>query len=220
MMRKLLGKAMAKPQSKPQRPKPRSEPSAKPPETAQAAERSELTLSERLALHSERSDSTSWPAGESSSFTRSAETPVQPSVQPPVRPPVQPPVQPQKPTAQPAARQPARSEISRHSLVGKSMVIIGDLQAAEDLTIAGRLEGTLTHTADLLTVAKTGVVKANIQTRSLIVEGRVEGDIECRDSVALTDSAHVTGTIQAARISIADGAQFNGKIVTVEAKAG
>jgi len=215
MMRKLLGKAKA--QSKPERPKPRSEPSAKPPETAQApAERSELTLSERLELQSQRGDSTSWPAGESSSFARSAETPVQPPTQPPVQPLPQPP----KPTAQPTATQPVRSEIARHSVVGKSMVIIGELQAAEDLTIAGRLEGTLTHTANRLTVAKTGVVKANIQTRNLVVEGRVEGDIDCRESVALTDSADVTGTIQAARISIADGAQFNGKIVTVEAKAG
>ena len=113
-----------------------------------------------------------------------------------------------------AQRDPAQSpdQPSQVSLVGESMVIKGELQAAEDLEIAGRLEGSIMHTANRLVVRRTGVVKADIATNNLIIEGRVEGDVHGRQSVVLSETAIVSGNIETARLSIADGAQFNGRI--------
>jgi len=98
------------------------------------------------------------------------------------------------------------------SVVGESMVIIGQLDAAEDLVIAGRLEGSIMHTANRLVIRATGVVKADIATNNLIIEGRVEGDIHGRQSVVLSETAVVTGNIETTRLTITDGAQFNGKV--------
>lgn len=98
------------------------------------------------------------------------------------------------------------------SVVGESMVIKGELEAAEDLIIAGRLEGSIMHTANRLVIRATGVVKADIETNNLIIEGRVEGDMHGRESVLLSETAVVTGNIETARLTITDGAQFNGKV--------
>ena len=112
----------------------------------------------------------------------------------------------------PAEDADAADEGSQVSLIGESMVIKGELEAAEDLDIAGRLEGSIMHTANRLVVRDTGVVKANIATNNLIIEGRVEGDIQGRESVVLSETANVTGNIETARLTIADGARFNGKV--------
>ncbi|MDH3640607.1 MAG: polymer-forming cytoskeletal protein [Gammaproteobacteria bacterium] len=101
---------------------------------------------------------------------------------------------------------------SQASVVGESMVIIGELEAAEDLIIAGRLEGSIMHNANRLVIRETGVVKANIATNNLIIEGRVDGDVHGRESVSLSKTAVVTGNIETIRLTIADGAQFNGKV--------
>jgi cytoskeletal protein CcmA (bactofilin family) len=119
---------------------------------------------------------------------------------------------------QPAAAEPEREKPARHSLVGASIVVTGELEASEPLTIAGRVEGKITHTANRLTVAKTGVVKADIDARNVVVEGQLEGNIECRNTVILESTANVKGNISTARISIADGAQFKGKIAMADRK--
>ena len=98
------------------------------------------------------------------------------------------------------------------SLIGPSLNIKGDLEAAEDLLIEGTLEGTVKHTSDRLIVGSSGQVRANIQARNLIIEGLVEGDILGSESVVIAETATVRGNISTPRISIADGAQFNGSI--------
>lgn len=221
MLRKLLGRRAAKPQAKPRHPKTASEPSARRQQRTRPAGRSELTLSERLQLQSERGDATSWPAGEANSFAQPSDEylpPEEVSLQPSTSGTTSGTTSGATPRTTPRTS-PSPGDPTRHSLVGPSMVIQGELHAAEDLTISGRLEGALTHTAKRVMVAETGVVTANIRARNLIVEGRVDGDIECRNSVILKDTAQVTGNIQAVRISIADGARFSGKVVMVEAKS-
>ena len=98
------------------------------------------------------------------------------------------------------------------SVVGQSLIIKGEIEAAEDMLIEGRVEGSIHHTAEHLTVGPSGTVNADIDARNLIVQGVVEGNIVGSESVVITDSAHVTGNIYTPRISIADGAQFSGTV--------
>jgi len=110
----------------------------------------------------------------------------------------------------------ARESAPHPSLLGQSMLVRGNLEAGEDLTIAGHLEGSLNHTAQHLVIDATGVVKANIRACNLRIAGRVEGDIHASESVQLQATAQVTGNIHTARLSIADGARFNGKVTMIE----
>ncbi|MGD8416428.1 MAG: polymer-forming cytoskeletal protein [Pseudomonadales bacterium] len=98
------------------------------------------------------------------------------------------------------------------SVIGKTLFVKGQIEAAEDMLVEGRLEGTVKHTADRLIIGVSGVVNADIDAKNLIIEGTVEGNIVGAESVVITDSADVRGNVYTARISIADGARFSGTV--------
>ncbi len=105
-----------------------------------------------------------------------------------------------------------RNRADAMSVVGPSLVVKGELEAAEDLLIEGRLEGSVKHTAEHLIIGKEGVVNADIHARNLSIEGVVEGNIVGSESVVIHDTANVRGNIYTPRISISDGAHFIGSI--------
>jgi len=98
------------------------------------------------------------------------------------------------------------------SVIGRTLHIKGEVEAAEDMLVEGRLEGSIRHTANRLIVGVSGVVNADIDAKNLIIEGTVEGNIVGSESVVIRDSADVRGNIYTSRISIADGAQFSGTV--------
>ena len=98
------------------------------------------------------------------------------------------------------------------SVIGPTLVIKGELSADEDLVIEGCIEGTIAHHKKNLTVGKQGRVKADIHASSVIIEGKLVGDIHSEGVVSLANGADVTGNIFCRRIVMQDGARFAGKI--------
>lgn len=98
------------------------------------------------------------------------------------------------------------------SVIGASLAVKGELEAAENLIIEGQLEGSIRHTSERLIIGRSGTVRARIEARNLTIEGTVDGDIVSSESVVILDTAKVSGNIYTPRISIADGAQFNGSV--------
>jgi cytoskeletal protein CcmA (bactofilin family) len=98
------------------------------------------------------------------------------------------------------------------SVIGKTLFVKGEVEAAEDMLVEGRVEGSIKHTASQLTIGVSGVVNADIDAKNLVIEGTVEGNIVGAESVVIKDSADVRGNVFTARISIADGAQFSGTV--------
>lgn len=98
------------------------------------------------------------------------------------------------------------------SVIGPTLVFKGELSADEDLVIEGDIEGTIAHHKKHLTIGKQGRVKADIHASSVIVEGRLVGDIHSEGIVSLAKGADVTGNIYCGRIVMEDGARFKGKI--------
>jgi cytoskeletal protein CcmA (bactofilin family) len=93
---------------------------------------------------------------------------------------------------------------------GSTLVFKGELSADEEILIQGTIEGTIVHHEKTLIVGKQGRVKGLIHAHSVTIEGQVEGDIHGEVMVRLTGSADVSGDIFCARISMDDGARFNG----------
>ena len=98
------------------------------------------------------------------------------------------------------------------SVIGPTLVFKGELSADEDLVIEGDIEGTIAHHKKHLTIGKKGRVKADIHASSVIVEGRLIGDIHSEGVVSLAKGADVFGNIYCARIVMEDGARFKGII--------
>src|SRR5438034_22925 len=103
----------------------------------------------------------------------------------------------------------ARGEMT---LIGKSVVIKGELSCGEDLYIDGQVEGTINPEGNRLTIGPNGRVKANINACAVIVQGKLEGNIQASDRVDLKQSAVVMGDIATQRISIDEGAYFKGSV--------
>ncbi|MCB1196200.1 polymer-forming cytoskeletal protein [bacterium] len=85
----------------------------------------------------------------------------------------------------------------------------GSLAFQNKLTINGKFEGTLTSKG-LLSVGKTGEVKAEVKVGSIIIEGKVWGNIDADDKIELKESAELHGDIRAKRLVICEGATFVG----------
>jgi cytoskeletal protein CcmA (bactofilin family) len=97
------------------------------------------------------------------------------------------------------------------TIIGESILINGSLNGDEDLTVRGRVEGTLTLTRTLV-VEPTGIVKAEVQVKNCIIAGVVVGNLTASESVEITREGRMVGDINAPRVIIVDGASFRGRI--------
>lgn len=96
--------------------------------------------------------------------------------------------------------------------IGKSVVIKGELSGSEDLYVDGQVEGSIALKTNSLTVGPNGQVKASVEARGVIVQGKLEGNVQATERVELRKSAIVTGDITTQRISIEEGAYLKGKV--------
>ena len=55
-------------------------------------------------------------------------------------------------------------------------------------------------------------MKANINAAVIVVEGTVDGDLTGDDAVIIKSTGKVTGNVTVPRITLEDGASFNGRI--------
>jgi len=96
--------------------------------------------------------------------------------------------------------------------IGKSVVIKGELNGSEDLTIEGHVEGTIQLRENVLTIGPNGRIKAQVFAKAVIVLGEVTGNVTASDKVDIRDNGSVDGDIIAPRVAIAEGAHFRGSV--------
>ena len=105
------------------------------------------------------------------------------------------------------------------TIIGESILINGRLSGDEDLTVRGRVEGTVTLTKTLI-VEPTGIVKAEVQVRNCVISGVVVGNVTATESVEITREGRMVGDINAPRVIIVDGASFRGRVDMGEVDVG
>ncbi|MBZ5589063.1 MAG: polymer-forming cytoskeletal protein [Acidobacteriia bacterium] len=98
------------------------------------------------------------------------------------------------------------------AVIGASITIRGDVTGDEDLVIQGRIEGKVDLAQHHVTVGANGRVKANVIGHSVTVEGEVEGDLRAEEQIAIRKTAKVRGNLSAPRVTLEDGASFQGSI--------
>lgn len=98
------------------------------------------------------------------------------------------------------------------TVIGKSVVIRGDLSGNEDLYMDGDIEGTITLADSQLTVGPNARVHANVNVRDIVVFGHLTGNIQATGRVDLRQSALVNGDVLAGRLSIEESAVLKGRV--------
>ena len=112
------------------------------------------------------------------------------------------------PVSQPESRRIERDVVN----IGKSVVIKGELNGSEDLTIEGHVEGTIQLKEHVLTIGPNGKIKAQVFAKTVIVLGEVTGNVTASEKVDIRDNGSVDGDIISPRVAIAEGAHFRGSV--------
>jgi cytoskeletal protein CcmA (bactofilin family) len=123
------------------------------------------------------------------------------------------------PTVAPAPEPAVRPSVGEHQRqerstvnIGKSVVIKGELNGSEDLTIEGQVEGKIELRQNVLTIGANGKIKAEVFAKAVIILGEVTGNVTASEKVEIRDNGSVDGDIASPRVAIAEGAHFRGSI--------
>lgn len=114
----------------------------------------------------------------------------------------------------------ASSKNSSGAFIGPTIQIEGTITSKEDLLIEGEVRGNVHLKSNRLMIGKAGRVFADVHAKTVCVEGQVDGHLVVKELLEILSTARIRGTITAPRISLKDGARFNGTIdMDPEAKA-
>ena len=86
----------------------------------------------------------------------------------------------------------------------------GNLKFAGELTFEGKLEGEISSDG-ILHLGETGVVNGNLNVGSIVVHGKINGNVFAKDKIEIKSKAEVFGDIRAAKLVIEEGVTFVGK---------
>ena len=97
--------------------------------------------------------------------------------------------------------------------LGTSIVIKGDLIASEDLTLYGKMEGSITlNGGHTLTIGRHADIRAAIDAKAVVIQGTVIGNVTAQEKVEIQTTGSLSGDVSSPRLAIADGASIRGKV--------
>jgi cytoskeletal protein CcmA (bactofilin family) len=74
------------------------------------------------------------------------------------------------------------------------------------------VEGSIELAGNRLIIGPHGQVRANVNAKGVIVQGKLDGNIRASERAELAKSAIAVGDITTQRIAIEEGAYFKGKV--------
>jgi cytoskeletal protein CcmA (bactofilin family) len=98
------------------------------------------------------------------------------------------------------------------STISDGLKVRGDFTGTSDLTIDGELQGKIRLPEARVMVGSHGRVRADIEAREILVEGKVSGNLKAANGVRFGSSARFQGSVLTPRIGIDEGARFHGKV--------
>jgi cytoskeletal protein CcmA (bactofilin family) len=98
------------------------------------------------------------------------------------------------------------------SIVGSSILIVGEVRATADLTLDGRIEGPVSCEGGVLTIPASATVDGAVIARDITVYGRADGQLIATEVVDLRPGSVVTGSIIAPSLILHEGAIFSGRV--------
>lgn len=97
------------------------------------------------------------------------------------------------------------------TVIGNDVVIKGEITVEKGLRVDGTIEGAVT-TKGKVHVGKTGTLSAEVNGATVLIEGKVKGNISATDRVTLEATSQVHGDLTATRLIVTEGATFVGKV--------
>lgn len=96
--------------------------------------------------------------------------------------------------------------------VGDALTVQGKIISTQDLTIDGRVDGTIELGNHTLTIGSGAEVKADLAAQHITISGTVTGNVTATSMVDLRATGSVDGDIVTPRLLMAEGAIVSGKV--------
>ena len=96
------------------------------------------------------------------------------------------------------------------NLLNTDVEIKGTLKFSGELTFDGKLDGDIASEGTL-TLGDNAVVKGTIDVGSVIVRGKITGNVIAKDKIDIKAKTELFGDIRAAKLVIEEGVTFVGK---------
>lgn len=96
------------------------------------------------------------------------------------------------------------------NILSSDVELKGNLKFAGELTFEGKLDGEI-QTDGVLSLGDTAVINGNISAQTVVVRGKVNGNITAKEKIEIKTKAELFGDIRAAKLVVEEGVTFVGK---------
>ena len=98
--------------------------------------------------------------------------------------------------------------------IGKSVFIVGDVVASENLIVDGHVTGRIDVRGHHLTIAPNAQIEVTIVAKTISIQGKVTGDVTATETIDVCATGSVDGSLTAPRMAISAGAYICGRVDT------
>src|ERR1700761_5706776 len=103
---------------------------------------------------------------------------------------------------------PKSSEAHLETVIGAESSFQGTLRSKGSVRVDGKIEGGVS--AEGVILGEYGEIQGDISARTVVVGGKVTGNIHATESLELLTKSQVFGDLHAPQLLIAEGAIFEG----------
>ncbi len=96
------------------------------------------------------------------------------------------------------------------NILNSDVEVKGTLKFAGELTFDGKLDGDI-NSEGVLNLGDNAVIKGTIDVGSVVVRGKITGNIIAKDKIDLKAKTELFGDVRAAKLVIEEGVTFVGK---------
>jgi cytoskeletal protein CcmA (bactofilin family) len=96
------------------------------------------------------------------------------------------------------------------NVLASDVEIKGNLKFSGELTFDGKIDGEI-QTDGVLNLGDSAVVNGNINAQTVVVRGKVNGNISAKEKIEIKTKAELFGDIRASKLSVEEGVTFVGK---------
>jgi cytoskeletal protein CcmA (bactofilin family) len=100
---------------------------------------------------------------------------------------------------------------SSKNVLNSDVEVKGIIKFSGELTLDGKLEGDVNSDGNL-SLGDNAVVKGNLEVGSVVVRGKINGNIAAKDKIDIKAKTELFGDIRAPKLVIEEGVTFVGKI--------
>lgn len=105
---------------------------------------------------------------------------------------------------------PSNNNSNSKNILNSDVEVKGAIKFSGELTFDGKLEGDI-NSDGTLTLGENAVVKGTIDVGSVVVRGKITGNIIAKDKIDLKAKTELFGDVKAAKLIMEEGVTFVGK---------